>query len=136
MAEQNTTEWQAIADSAAKSIDTWRKCNPLSSKWLLQNIARCLVKARGWLARDQRQPFLLVGDMPLVVLASSKPNPAFGEVAEEYQRYWVEQSRILSDKPTIGKLILAEAASHHLYLDAPELVAESILSVIYEVRAK
>jgi hypothetical protein len=34
------------------------------------------------------------GDLPLVVLAAGKPNPAFGEVAEEYQRYWIGQSRL------------------------------------------
>lgn len=76
------------------------------------------------------------GEMPLVVLAAGKPNPAFGEVAEEFQRYWVEQSRTLTDKSTNGKFALAEGASHYLYLDVPELVAESILSVVYEVRVK
>jgi hypothetical protein len=76
------------------------------------------------------------GDMPLVVLAAGKLNPAFGEVAEEYQRYWVEQSRALANRSTKGKFILAEGASHYLYLDVPELVAQNILSVVYEVRGK
>jgi hypothetical protein len=71
-----------------------------------------------------------------VVLAAGKPNPAFGEVAEEYQRYWIGQSRALADRSTNGKFILAEGASHYLYLDVPELVAQNILSVVNEVRAK
>jgi hypothetical protein len=33
------------------------------------------------------------GDKPLVVIASRKPNPAFGEAAETFQQYRIEQSR-------------------------------------------
>ena len=76
------------------------------------------------------------GDMPLVVMAAGKPNPAFGEVAEEFQKYWIEQSRALAGKSSNGRFILAEGASHYLYLDVPDLVVESILSVVYKVRAK
>jgi len=65
-----------------------------------------------------------------------KPNPAFGEAAAEYQEYWVGQSRALAKKSTRGKFILAEEATHYLYLDVPDLVAENILSVVFEVRAK
>lgn len=131
MAEQMTAEWQAIADTAAKSIDTQEKARSAFFRMI---------------ASEHRQMFgesarlvgaiSTFGDIPLVVLASGKPNPAFGEVAEEYQRYWVEQSRALTDKSINGKFVLAEGASHHLYLDAPELVEESILSAVYEVRAK
>ncbi len=35
-----------------------------------------------------------------------------------------------------GKITVAEGASHYLYVDVPDLVAESILAVIYEARAK
>ena len=131
MAEQMTAEWQAIADSAAKSTNAQKKARSAFFRMI---------------ASEHRQMFCetarlvgaisMFGDMPLVVLVAGKPNPAFGEVAEEYQRYWVEQSRALVDKSTNGKFILAEGASHYLYLDTPELVAESILSVVYEVRAK
>jgi hypothetical protein len=69
-------------------------------------------------------------------MAAGKPSPAFGEVAEEYQRYWIEQSRTLTAKSTRGRFILAEGASHHLYLDAPDLVAESVLSVVHAAHAK
>ena len=132
MAEQMTAEWQAIADSTAKSTDTQEKARSAFFRMI---------------ASEHRQMFgesarlvgtiSTFGDMPLVVLASGKPNPAFGEVAEEYQRYWIEQSRALTDKSTNGKFILAEGASHHFnLLYAPEFVAEIILSVLYEVRAK
>ena len=131
MAEQMTAEWQAIADSAAKSIDAQEKTRSA----FYQMIASEHREMFGETAR-LIGAVSTYGDIPLVVLAAGKPNPAFGEVAEEYQRYWVEQSRTLTDKSANGKFILAEGASHHLYLDVPELVAESILSVVYEVRAK
>jgi len=69
-------------------------------------------------------------------MAAGKPNPAFGEAAEDYQKFWVAQSRALVGKSSNGKFVLAEGASHYLYLDVPDLVAESVLSVVYKVRAK
>ncbi len=131
MAEQMTAEWQAIADSAAKSTDVQEKARSA----FFSMIASEHREMFGESAR-LASAVSTFGDMPLVVMAAGKPNPAFGEVAEEYQRYWIEQSRALADKSTNGKFVLAEGASHYLYLDVPELVAESILSVIYEVRAK
>ncbi len=131
MAEQMTAEWQAIADSSAQSTDPQEKARSAFFRMI---------------ASEHRQMFgetaslvgslSTFGDIPLVVIAAGKPNPALGEVAEEYQRYWVEQSRALTDRSANGKFILAEGASHYLYLDVPELVAESILAVVYEVRAK
>jgi len=70
------------------------------------------------------------------VIAAGKPNPALGARAEEFQRYWVEQSRALTGKSTRSRFRLAEQSSHHLYLDVPELVAESILSVVSGIRTK
>ena len=131
MAEQMTAEWQATADSAAKSIDAHEKARSAFFRMIASEHREMFGETARLVGTVST-----FGDMPLVVLASGKPNPAFGEVAEEYQRYWVEQSRALTDKSTNGKFILAEGTSHYLYLDAPELVAESILSTVYEVRVK
>lgn len=131
MAEQMTAEWQAIADSSAKSTDAQEQAR--SS--FFRMIASEHYEMFGETAR-MVDAVSMSGDMPLVVLAAGKPNPAFGEVAEEYQSYWVGQSRALADRSTNGKFILAEGASHYLYLDVPEIVAQNILSVVYEVRAK
>jgi hypothetical protein len=76
------------------------------------------------------------GNLPLVVVAAGKPNPSFGEGAEEYRRYWIEQSRALTAKSARGRFVLAGESSHYLYLDAPELTAENILSVVSEARVK
>ncbi len=131
MAAQMTAEWQAIADSAAKSTDAQEKARSAFFRMIASEHGEMFAETAKLVGAVST-----FGDMPLVVLAAGKPNPAFGEVAEEYQRYWVEQSRTLADKSTNGKFILAEGASHYLYLDVPELVAESILSVVYEVRAQ
>ncbi len=131
MAEQMTAEWQAIADSAAKSTDVQEKARSAFFSMIASEHREMFGESARLVSA-----VLTFGDMPLVVMAAGKPNPAFGEVAEEYQRYWIEQSRALADKSTNGKFVLAEGASHYLYLDVPELVAESILSVIYEVRVK
>jgi len=131
MAETMTAEWQAIADSSAKSTDPQER----AKSSFFQMIASEHREMFGETARLVAA-ISTFGDLPLVVLAAGKPNPAFGEVAEEYQRYWVGQSRTLAEKSTNGKFVLAEGATHYLYLDVPELVAQNILSVVFEVRAK
>ncbi len=131
MAEQMTAEWQAIADSTAKSTDARERAKSSFFQMIAsehREMFRETAKMVGSVST--------FGDMPLKVLAAGKPNPAFGEVAEEYQKYWVGQSRALADRSTNGKFILAEGATHYLYLDVPELVVQNILSLVDEVRAK
>lgn len=131
MAARMTAEWQAIADSAAKSGDAGEK----AKSSFFQMIASEHREMFGETGR-MVEAISTFGDMPLVVVAAGKPNPAFGAVAEEYQKYWIEQSRLVADKSTNGKFVLAEGASHYLYLDVPELVAQNILSLVFEARAK
>ncbi len=131
MAEKMTAEWQAIADSSAKSANAGEKAKSVFFKMIASEHGEMF----GESARlaDAISTF---GDMPLMVIAAGKPNPNFGAGAEEYQRYWVEQSRALTKKSTKGKFILAEESTHYLYLDVPDFVAENILAVVNEVRAK
>ena len=70
------------------------------------------------------------GDIPLVVIASGVPNPAFGDVAQEYQAYWIQQSRVLAAKSSRGEFLLAEDSAHNLHQEAEDLVYESILSIL------
>ena len=131
MAEKMTAEWQAIADSAAQSADAREKARSAFF---------------GMIASEHREMFgesarlaaaiSTFGDIPLVVMAAGKPNPAFGEAAEGFQKFWIAQNRALAGKSSNGRFILAEGASHYLYLDVPDLVVESIHSVVYKVRAK
>lgn len=131
IAEGMTAQWQAIADSAAKSADPGEKARGAFF---------------GAIASEHREMFgegaKLVatietfGDIPLVVMAAGKANPNLGPIAEEYQKYWIEQSRALGGKSTNAKFVIVPESSHYLYLDAPELVAETILSVVSDARAE
>ena len=131
MAEGMTAEWQAIADSTAKSNSAQEKARSAFFGTIASEHGEMFGKTARLVAEIST-----FGEMPLVVIAAGKPNPAFGEVAEEFQSYWVEQSRALTKKSTRGKFLLAEESSHQLYLDVPELVAKSILALVHEMRAK
>lgn len=131
MAERMTMEWQAIADSAAKSA----KAEDRTQSSFFRMIASEHREMFGATARLVEE-ISTFGSIPLVVMAAGKPNPAFGAVMAEYQRYWIEQSRNLVKKSTKGKFILAEGSSHYLYLDVPGLVTENIVSVVNEVRRR
>jgi len=129
MAERMTAEWQAVADSAALSPRP-------------EEAARAAFF--GAIASEHREMFLgsaraaaaisTFGTKPLVVMAAGRPNPAFGPIADEYQMYWIDQSRTLAAKSTQGRFVLADSSSHYLYVDAPDLVEKSILSLVLEAR--
>ena len=74
------------------------------------------------------------GETPLTVMASGKPNPAFGDEAQAFQTFWIEQSRTLADKSTNGTFILVEESGHHLELDAPDVVVRAISEMVTQVR--
>ena len=75
------------------------------------------------------------GDLPLRVIASGVANPAFGADAAGYQQYWIEQSRALASKSSRGMFALAQDSTHRLHTEAADLVVDSILSIVREVRA-
>ncbi len=131
MAERMTAEWQAIADSSAESTNAQDR----RQSAFFRMIASEHREMFGETAR-QVEGISTFGDLPLIVIAAGKPNPAFGPIAGEFQRYWVEQSRALAGKSTKGRFVLAGESSHFLYLDAPDLVEESILSMVNARRAK
>ncbi len=130
MANGMTAEWQGIADAGANSSDPGEKARAGFFRMLASEHREMLGESARLVGAIST-----FGDMPLVVIAAEKPNPAFGEIAEEYQKYWVEQSRALTARSSDGRFVLAEGASHHLYVDAPDLVADTILSVVQEARA-
>lgn len=128
MAERMTNEWQAIADRGSASSEPREQAE---------------AAFLGMIASEHREMFgesaRLVGaietfgDTRLVVIASGVPNPMFGDVAEEYQGYWADQSRAIAAKSTRGEFILAEQSSHMLHEKAADLVLASILSVVMDV---
>lgn len=66
------------------------------------------------------------GDVPLTVIASGKANPAFGESAQAFQQFWIEQSRELAGKSTRGMFFLVQASGHMLHQDAPKEVIQAV----------
>ena len=131
MADQMTAEWQAIADTDVESTDVQEKARAVFFRMIASEHREMFGESARLVSEISS-----FGDTPLLVMAAGKPNPAFGDLAEEYQAYWVEQSRSLSQKSSIGKFVLAEESTHHLYKDMPDLVVESILSVVYQVRGE
>lgn len=131
MADQMTAQWQALSDAGSESTDPAERARAA----FFQAIASEHREIFGESAR-LGAAIPSFGDTPLVVIAAGRPNPFFGDVAEEYQRYWIEQSRALTQKSTHSTFVLAEEASHHLYEDAFDLVVERIVSVVQEARKK
>ncbi len=71
-----------------------------------------------------------LGDIPLIVIGSGQPNPAFGEAAQAFQAFWIESNRELASLSTQGKFVLAEDAGHHVHLDAPEIIRAAIHEIV------
>jgi len=131
LAERMTAEWQAIADSGAKSTDAKERTQAVFFQMIASEHREMFGKSARLVSEIDS-----FGHIPLLVMASGKPNPFFGDIAEEYQRYWVEQSRALSKKSSNGRFVLAKHSTHHLYVDVPHLLEESIVSVVYQARGK
>ena len=74
------------------------------------------------------------GDTPLIVIASGVPNPAFGDIADEFQKCWIDQNRAITRKSSRGEFLLAEHSTHRLHEEAADLVLASIRSVIADAR--
>ncbi len=121
MAEGMTAEWQAIADRGGDDADFFRT---------IASEHREMLGASG----EQAAAIESFGDLPLVVIAAGVPNPVFGDIAEEYQRYWIEQSRSLAAKSSRGEFVLATDSNHMLHTEAEELVVESILRLVSDLQ--
>ena len=74
------------------------------------------------------------GDTPLTVVAAGKPNPAFGEQAEDFQQFWIEQNRALAARSTNSRFVLVEGSGHHLEQEAPDVVVHAIREMVARVR--
>jgi len=130
MAEKMTAEWQTLSEAPAASADPGDKAKSAF-------LAAIASEHREMFGETARQVGAIAsfGDLRLVVFAAGKANPAFGAVAEEYQKYWIEQSRDLSMKSTGGRFVLAENSGHDLYQDVPDLVCSEIDSLVDGIRA-
>ena len=74
------------------------------------------------------------GNVPLIVMGAGQPQPAFGDQAQAFQQFWIEQSQALALKSTRGAFVLVQESGHYIYLDAPDSVLEAIRQVIKQAR--
>jgi pimeloyl-ACP methyl ester carboxylesterase len=124
-AEGMTAEWQAIADRGVGAGDPGERAQAAFFRMIASEHREMLGKSRSLVSDIES-----FGDIPVTVIASGVPNPMFGEVAEDYQVYWIEQSRELSKKSSRGEFILAENSTHRLHEEAAGQVVASILAVL------
>lgn len=73
-------------------------------------------------------------DLPITIIASGKPNPRFGDSAERFQKFWINENKSLSMKSTRGKLVLLEQSSHFIYHDYPGNVISEIIELLVTLR--
>jgi pimeloyl-ACP methyl ester carboxylesterase len=73
-------------------------------------------------------------DIPLTVIGSGRPNPAFGEAAEAFQQFWIEQNHELAARSTRGEFILVPQGGHTLYVDAPDAILDAIRRRVQDSR--
>jgi pimeloyl-ACP methyl ester carboxylesterase len=131
MAERMTAEWQATADRGLASSDPGARAEVAFFQMIASEHREMLGESARLAAAIET-----FGDTPLVVIAAGVPNPLFGDVAEEYQTYWADQSRALAARSTRGRFVLAAESTHRLHEEAAELVLASILSLTAEVRER
>ncbi len=74
------------------------------------------------------------GQLPLTVVASEVPNPAFGPDAEAFQQFWIESNRQVAALSRRGRFVLAVKSTHHIQRDAPDLVAREVLELVSACR--
>jgi len=70
------------------------------------------------------------GRTRIIVIAAARSNAAFGEEADAFQKYWIEESRKLSLLSSAGEFVLAERSGHQIHRDAPGLVLAAVKKLI------
>jgi pimeloyl-ACP methyl ester carboxylesterase len=131
MADEMTKEWQAIADAREDSSDPEARAEGVFFRTIASEHREMLDESTALAAAIET-----FADLPLTVVASGVPNPVFGEVAEEYQQYWIEESRAVAEKSTRGRFVLAPESTHHLHVDASAIVKEVMVSMVQELRGR
>lgn len=70
------------------------------------------------------------GELPLIVIGATEPDPNFNGNGQAFRQFWNEESQKLAGKSESGKFILAEGSSHHIHLDAPRVVIDAIIELM------
>jgi pimeloyl-ACP methyl ester carboxylesterase len=129
MFEQQAAELRQVAEAARQSTDAEAQTKANYLEAVASENAALIAESASQVAAIES-----FGDIPLVVIGSGKPNPAFGADAEAFQQFWIEESQALADKSTNGTFILAPESSHYLHEDAPDVVLDAIREMVKRVR--
>jgi len=129
MFEQQAAEYQQVAEAARQSTDAEAQAQADYLEAVASEHAALITESASQVAAIES-----FGDIPLVVIGSGKPNPAFGADAEAFQQFWIEQNRELATKSTNGTFVLAQESSHYLHENVPDMVLDAIRQMVERVR--
>ena len=130
MLEGQATELQTMAEAAHESMD--------SEAQAMANFLEAIASEHRSLISESATQVGAIesfGDIPLIVIGSDIPNPAFGPDAKSFQQFWIEQNQELAEKSTKGSFILASKSSHYLHEDAPDVVVAAIHEMVEQLRS-
>lgn len=74
------------------------------------------------------------GDLPLLVVAAGRSNPAFGDSALAFQTFWVNESRSLASRSSRGAFVRLDQTGHNMNAEAPQAVADLIRNFVSGIR--
>lgn len=129
MLEQQAAELQQWTEAARQSPDAEAQAKVNYLEAVASEHAALIAESASQVAA-----IASFGSIPLVVIGSGKPNPAFGEQAEAFQQFWIEQNRALALKSTNGAFVLAQESGHYLHEDAPDVVLDAIRQMVEQSR--
>jgi pimeloyl-ACP methyl ester carboxylesterase len=138
MFEQQAAELQQAAEAARQSLSPGSGQATNAEAQAKANYLEAVASEHAALVAEgaaQVAGIESFGDIPLVVIGSGVPNPAFGEEAAAFQQFWIEQNRALVLKSTNGTFVLVEESGHHLEQDTPDAVVRVIGEMVARVRA-
>ena len=129
MAEQMTAEYRRMAEElrGAPDPDAQRKAD-------FAEAVASEHEAMFGAGAAQVAGITSFGDTPLLVVGAGQPNPAFGDVAEAFQQFWVEQNSALATKSGRGAFTLIPESSHNLHQDAPVQIVDAIRETVEQIR--
>ncbi len=95
MLKQQTAELQITVEAMRQSTDAEAQAKANYLEAVASENAELISESASQVAAIE-----LFGDIPLIVIGSGKPNPAFGADAEAFQQFWTEQDLKLAIKST------------------------------------
>jgi pimeloyl-ACP methyl ester carboxylesterase len=125
MARRMTDEWQNMADRGEASSEPGERAEAAFFRMIASEHREMFGESAGLAAAVET-----FWKTPVTVIASGVPNPAFGDVAEEFQAFWADESRKIAARSDRGEFVFAAKSTHRLHEDASDLVLASVMSMI------